>query len=758
MEVGNKRAISVSQRHSEMEYQPLKLKKEFEQRAMNNKPFEALRVVTGLELIPPDNEIRSTVINDLFPSEDPNDNTTGNVISNCEVLMVVAMYNESSEHFTNTMVGVNENLEYFNSAGVDPAKIACIIVVDGIGAFLDLYDKEKDYFKDFFDESAVKARFNVTKMEDCRLPNKSTHEQDEFAHCFTQTRTFGSCTIPLNVIFCVKHHNKRKLNSHLWFFGGFCNEFQPKYAILLDVGTRPMPGSLFYLYEAMECNPSLAGCCGEIKPMKPNYWKIVVPAQIIEYKFAHMLDKALESVIGFITVLPGAFSAYRWEALSKGTNKHDPNSISGSPLWEDYFKSICHPDEMDAFHSNIYLAEDRVLCLSLFTKKGKAYTMRYVKRSIAETDVPDSIAVLMSQRRRWINGSWFALIDSLRKCNRVCHSKHNCCRKCCFSFQMIYYLLNVIYSWFIVGSFTLAVQIAIKVQFTSVTNSTLTKIGDALFLIYISLLILLVVISLSVKPKRVEDLYKAIVTALAVYELYIVAIAIGYLMNDNQSLVSEGIGLTALGFGLIVVLNCQMLTVASGALHYILLIPTYINIFMIYSICNVHDCTWGNRPDALNSDEKQRLEEFEEFRARWVVIWVFCNSLFAYVMSAASENVSTNAYYYFLALSGTGMGILMIRVIGGLIYLCCECCEKRMKVKGVVASSRRKDSSMGHLIKSKRLRGDRVPLTRSKEENQDGGVGEPKGLNSPEKNTDIVMPSALDKSNNSEEGHIMLSG
>ena len=82
-----------------------------------------------------------------------------------------------------------------------------------------------------------------------------------------------------------------------------------------------MPGSLFYLYEAMETDSSLAGCCGEIKPMKPNYWKIVVPAQVIEYKFAHMLDKALESAIGFITVLPGAFSAYRWEALSKGTNR-----------------------------------------------------------------------------------------------------------------------------------------------------------------------------------------------------------------------------------------------------------------------------------------------------------------------------------------------------------------------------------------------------------------------------------------------------
>lgn len=55
---------------------------------------------------------------------------------------------------------------------------------------------------------------------------------------------------------------------------------------------------------------------------------------------------------------------------------------------------------MNAFASNIYLAEDRVLCLSLFIKKNKSYVLRYVKKSVAETDVPDSIAILLAQRRR----------------------------------------------------------------------------------------------------------------------------------------------------------------------------------------------------------------------------------------------------------------------------------------------------------------------------------------------------------------------
>ena len=298
---------SQSLRRSEyLEYQPFKLSKVTEPRIISGKPFMALRYAKGLLPIPPESIIRGNLMNSLLPD---NNVINPNLRNNCEVLIAVSMYNESSTHFANTMIGINENIETFHKQGIDTNKIACIIIIDGIKAFLDVYNRERFFFSEYFDEDKVKQTFHVDRIEDCVIPEHIS--QDEFAHCFMQSRSFGYCETPVKIIFCVKQYNKRKLNTHLWLFGGFCMEFQPKYVVLLDVGTKPLPKALFYLYEAMECNSNLAGCCGEIKPMDPNFWKLVGPAQVLEYKFSHMMDKAFESIIGFLTVLPGAFSAYR---------------------------------------------------------------------------------------------------------------------------------------------------------------------------------------------------------------------------------------------------------------------------------------------------------------------------------------------------------------------------------------------------------------------------------------------------------------
>jgi chitin synthase len=67
---------------------------------------------------------------------------------------------------------------------------------------------------------------------------------------------------------------------------------------------------------------------------------------------SNILDKPLESVFGYITVLPGAFSAYRWHALQNDSHGQGPLAeyFKGEHLESAVGKS-------DLLTKNMYLAE-----------------------------------------------------------------------------------------------------------------------------------------------------------------------------------------------------------------------------------------------------------------------------------------------------------------------------------------------------------------------------------------------------------------
>ena len=122
------------------------------------------------------------------------------------------------------------------------------------------------------------------------------------------------------------------------------------------------------------------------------------------------MDKNFESCLGFLHVLPGAWSAYRYDALSKGA------AFKENLLEKRYLKQILNPElgQGDFREANMYLAEDRILCLGMFCQINSRYKLRYIPDAIARTDAVDDLIEFMNQRRRWINSSWFALEYVLR--------------------------------------------------------------------------------------------------------------------------------------------------------------------------------------------------------------------------------------------------------------------------------------------------------------------------------------------------------
>ncbi len=110
---------------------------------------------------------------------------------------------------------------------------------------------------------------------------------------------------------------------------------------------------------------------------------------------------------------------------------------------------------MNIFTKNMFLAEDRILCFELVAKAGSKWHLTYVKTSKAETDVPEGAAEFISQRRRWLNGSFAASIYSLIHFPRMYSSSHNIIRHFFFHIQLIYNILSVIFGWFALGMCTI---------------------------------------------------------------------------------------------------------------------------------------------------------------------------------------------------------------------------------------------------------------------------------------------------------------
>lgn len=391
----------------------------------------------------------------------------GSTMRETELFICVTMYNEDETHFTRTFHGIMRNITHFCSRSKSRTwgkdgwkKIVVCIIADGrkkvhprtLNALAALGVYQEGIAKNVVNQKQVTAHvyeYTTQVSLDSDLKFKGAEKG----------------IMPCQVIFCLKEHNQKKLNSHRWFFNAFGRALQPNICILLDVGTKPEPTALYHLWKAFDQDSNVAGAAGEIKAGKgKNMMGLLNPlvaSQNFEYKMSNILDKPLESVFGYITVLPGALSAYRFFALQ--------NDADGNGPLNQYFKGeTLHGKDADVFTANMYLAEDRILCWELVAKREERWVLKFVKSAVGETDVPgvlhllhldckvrlkltmasDSIPEFISQRRRWLNGAFFAAVYSLVNGRQLWKTDHSVPRKILLQIEAVYQFLNLLFTYF----------------------------------------------------------------------------------------------------------------------------------------------------------------------------------------------------------------------------------------------------------------------------------------------------------------------
>jgi chitin synthase len=437
--------------------------------------------------------------------------------------------------------------------------------------------------------------------------------------------------VPVQVLFCLKEKNQKKINSHRWFFQAFGPLLKPNVCVLLDVGTKPGGVSIYNLWKSFDINRNVAGACGEIKAMLGKGGSLLlnplVASQNFEYKMSNILDKPLESVFGHISVLPGAFSAYRYTALQ--------NDVHGvGPLEKYFLGEKMHGSDADVFTANMYLAEDRILCYELVAKKNAAWVLHYCSNASGETDVPDSVPEFISQRRRWLNGSFFAGIYSMVHWRKVWSSDHFILRKLIFMFNDLYQLYNLIFSWFGIGNFYLVFYIMTTTIGTApeppFSSNVSNIIHTVLNYVYLLLLIVQIIIAMGNRPQGLRWAYLIIIVFFAILMGYVLFCTVWITYRGVQGAFEEIAAKTGEKlsdeilellkqdtFRDVVISVCStyvMYFIASflfldpwhmftSLFPYIFMSPSYINVLNIYAFCNTHDVSWGTKGDnGVNTD------------------------------------------------------------------------------------------------------------------------------------------------------------
>lgn len=572
-----------------------------------------------------------------------------------ELLIAVTSYNEDKALYARTLHGVMLNIrdicksqksKYWRGCAEEgsPAwqKITVALVVDG----LDNMDKE-----------VLDILATVGVYQD-GIMKKTVDGKDTVAHIFEYTTQLsvdakpqlvlpqenddGSNLVPVQIILVVKAKNQKKINSHRWLFNAIGRQLNPEVCVLIDAGTKPGHKSIYHLWQAFYNNANLGGCCGEIYAMGgKRLMNPLVAAQNFEYKMSNILDKPFESAFGYVSVLPGAFSAYRYRA------------IQGRPL-EQYF----HGDHsladrlgakgingMSIFQKNMFLAEDRILCFELMAKRGEKWTLGYVKESKAETDVPEQATELIGQRRRWLNGSFAASIYSLVNFWRVYQSGHNFIRIFFFHIQALFNAFQLFFSWFALANLWLAFSIICDLLPGNIKGANLEFFywfHLALKYIYAGFLAMQFILALGNRPKSLRVAYTTSFYAFSILSVYLIFASLWLTAASFTNLPADiarhgyknslevflGMFETPIGpltaaiistFGIYLFASILYLDpwhMLTSFIQYFILAPCFTNILNVYAFCNLHDVSWGTKgsdtvdalPDvkskaALGSDE-----------------------------------------------------------------------------------------------------------------------------------------------------------
>ncbi|KAH6962191.1 chitin synthase [Ilyonectria sp. MPI-CAGE-AT-0026] len=552
-----------------------------------------------------------------------------------EHLVCVTYHNEDKTLLSRTLVSLFQNIKqvheskqkFWKAGGPAWQKILVCIVMDGI---------------EHCDENVldILAVMGVYKHN---IRGSSVHGVPTTAHLFEITTQLvvnekqqlirpkedSDDTIPpMQLMLCLKEQNAGKINSHRWIFNAFGRQLNPELVVTIDTGTYLDSKALLNLWKAFYDDHSLAGACGSLhvdlgesfrEDVFPNLMNPIVATQNFEYEVASQLERAMEASTGYLSVLPGAFSGYRYRA------------VTGKPLSEYFCGDSAMRDEPDSKASkdvytlNRFLGDDRVLAFEIVVNPGQHWHTDLVSNAEAYTDVPSNTTDFINQRRRWLNGAFAATIYSCRMFLRLPKTTHNIFRQALLLVQLLHNILALVLAWFSLSGFLLTVFVVNDISGNPPEGSqakgfpfgSATPIVNAVIqVIYIATIVLQFILALGSRPKHEVVSYVTSFAVFAVIQaymmmnlIYLTVRLLDFRLRDdggnNYVFINEYFSDVGWLTVLVTAISVFGVYIAAGILalspwhlftswaQYLFISSSYTNILNIFAFSNVNDVSWG---------------------------------------------------------------------------------------------------------------------------------------------------------------------
>ncbi len=229
---------------------------------------------------------------------------------------------------------------------------------------------------------------------------------------------------------------------------------------------------------------------------------------------------------------------------------------------------------------------------------------------------PDTVPEFVSQRRRWLNGAFFAAVYSLVHFKQIWLTDHTIARKVLLHIEFVYQFIQLIFTYLSLANFYLTFYFIAG----GLADPTVDPFGGAakyIFLILRYVCVLLIstqfILSLGNRPQGAKRMYLAsmiIYGVIMAYTLFacIYVVVRQFKQGDDKgpdftmgnNVFTNVIVSTVSTFGLYFFMSFLYLDpwhMFTSLAQYMILLPSYICTLQIYAFCNTHDVTWGTKGD-----------------------------------------------------------------------------------------------------------------------------------------------------------------